>query len=723
MSRLIINYTPPPPPPPSPTPFLELPWDYKGQGLVFNNAATALNSWFDHQFPLLSSNFINEPSGVNNTTLGFDNLSFPIPQRWYSSHDGYDWGWDAHVRNGNAVLAAADGCAYYRYTGGKNGDKNGGNEIHIIHSGNGENYQTRYFHLQGKNLLTTETDPQNCINVQQGDEIGLVGSTGNSSGPHIHFMVVENKDRDGDFDDNIPDGVTDPFGWQNDEMDDPWPNFTFIQNGENKTGSDSHYIWIHPIPNLNPTLTSNAAFFEMQKYKLKFLQDSTLKNHKIRLFIYSAPWVVISEKFKSLGNSLEIKTRDLFNDRVESLLKDYTITVDYSDTDISKFKPDTLTIYSSKDGSSWNPEITTLDPVTKTASATLNHFSYYALIGERIDTIPPTTNYQLIGTEGAPPWYLSDVNLTLTPDDGEGLGVAWTLVKINDTDWQTYTGPLNFSADGDYSVQYFSGDNDNNIEEVKTGEFKIDKTPPNVTYQLTGKNGQENVFSADVILTLTATDNEQGSGVDKIFYRQSEGAWQEYSPVLIFTEEGNYAIEFYAQDLAGNRSDTQNISFIIDSEPPEIKLSYDPDIKNLSFSGIDTSPTQVVHKPLGKNTYQVEVTDSANHITTLKYITWSVLDIKSYSFLQITYSDQPIQQLPKNLLNIVHSKGKDQTIDTLSQTWWLKDEVLVNLLYLHKTNTTTIRWKTPEDPLQVKTKPDFFLLWLQTTNGRLNYSY
>src|SRR3989344_8806623 len=62
--RVIANQTLPPPPPP---PFLELPWDYQTNNLTFNVAALTINSYFDHEYPLLSVGG-NEPTDSQGTT-------------------------------------------------------------------------------------------------------------------------------------------------------------------------------------------------------------------------------------------------------------------------------------------------------------------------------------------------------------------------------------------------------------------------------------------------------------------------------------------------------------------------------------------------------------------------------------------------------------------------------------------------------------------------------
>ena len=54
-----------------------------------------------------------------------------------------------------------------------------GNYIQLEHGGNME---TRYAHLSGYNVRAGQQ-------VKKGDLIGYVGSTGRSTGPHLHYEV------------------------------------------------------------------------------------------------------------------------------------------------------------------------------------------------------------------------------------------------------------------------------------------------------------------------------------------------------------------------------------------------------------------------------------------------------------------------------------------------------------------------------------------------------
>lgn len=93
-------------------------------------------------------------------------------------HNGMDIGAPA-----GAVMGAAE-CGKVTFAGWKN-DRSG-NVVTINHTGNGPS-QTQYVHLQDGGILVNVGDE-----VERGQPIGKVGSTGLSTGPHLHWIVREN---------------------------------------------------------------------------------------------------------------------------------------------------------------------------------------------------------------------------------------------------------------------------------------------------------------------------------------------------------------------------------------------------------------------------------------------------------------------------------------------------------------------------------------------------
>ncbi len=510
--EIAFDYNPAPTPTPSPAitpsptstppaPFLDLPWDYSGKGLSFSDAALNINTFFDHEYPLLSATQLIEPDFI---------ISFNKPYKiddFYTSHDGYDYGKKAKANYDDPVLAAASGIATYINTCGACG-----NAIHVNHE-NG--YQTRYYHLQKDGLIINT--PGQPIPVNAGQEIGKIGATGNvdppgEAGAHIHFMVIQDKNKDGNFEDNIPDGLTDPFGWQS-QKPDPWENYSFFYKGEQRTGNKSFYLWNKNIDNLKSDLTSNGGVFNSGKTKVTFPENFTSQN--ILLSILSTPAKEFSNLISSLGSTVQILANDSSGNEINTFNNPFTLEIDFSNQDLSRFLTDTLSIYSSSDGIDWIKEPTNIDYQNQKATSSISHLTHFALMAERKDVISATTTANLIGEQGDLNWFRSDVSVSLsTVDNPGGLGVNYILYKKDSDDWLKYISPINFTTDGDHTLAFYSVDNDENIEEIKKLAFTIDKTPPEaeIYYSLNSKNldfyGKDGPESAIVTTSNSGGNNK-----------------------------------------------------------------------------------------------------------------------------------------------------------------------------------------------------------------------
>ncbi len=102
-------------------------------------------------------------------TSGFGKRRDPFNGRM-SFHDGVD----IRGRRGQKVYATADGVSAFA---GRNGGY--GKYIRLQHTGD---YETAYGHLQ--KILVKKGQK-----VKRGQVIGLVGNTGRSTGPHLHYEI------------------------------------------------------------------------------------------------------------------------------------------------------------------------------------------------------------------------------------------------------------------------------------------------------------------------------------------------------------------------------------------------------------------------------------------------------------------------------------------------------------------------------------------------------
>ena len=115
------------------------------------------------------------------TPINGARLSSPFGMRKHPI-DGYNKlhkGTDFAAPMNTPIMASGDGTVTRaRWCGG------GGNCIKIKHN---SNYETIYAHM--KNFAR---GIKRGVRVKQGQIIGYVGSTGNSTGPHLHYEVVKN---------------------------------------------------------------------------------------------------------------------------------------------------------------------------------------------------------------------------------------------------------------------------------------------------------------------------------------------------------------------------------------------------------------------------------------------------------------------------------------------------------------------------------------------------
>lgn len=116
--------------------------------------------------------FLSSPVEFSRISSGFSMRFHPILQTW-RAHNGTDFA----ATTGTPARTIGDGVV--EFAGVQNGF---GNVVFIKHR---NNLETVYAHLSKINVQPGQT-------VSQGQTIGLVGSTGWATGPHLHFEVRVN---------------------------------------------------------------------------------------------------------------------------------------------------------------------------------------------------------------------------------------------------------------------------------------------------------------------------------------------------------------------------------------------------------------------------------------------------------------------------------------------------------------------------------------------------
>lgn len=115
--------------------------------------------------PVSSGNFTWPANGRLTSGLG---------SRWGDFHAGIDI---ANKAGGVPIVAAADGVVIRSYY-----SSSYGNAIFVAHSINGQMYTTVYAHMSSRNVSSGQV-------VSKGQQIGIMGNTGQSFGQHLHFEL------------------------------------------------------------------------------------------------------------------------------------------------------------------------------------------------------------------------------------------------------------------------------------------------------------------------------------------------------------------------------------------------------------------------------------------------------------------------------------------------------------------------------------------------------
>jgi murein DD-endopeptidase MepM/ murein hydrolase activator NlpD len=131
--------------------------------------------YFDEKGKTGGAGFLRYPLKFSRISSVFSDSRFhPVLQRW-RPHNGVDFA----APIGTPVRSVGDGIITHS---GYNGA--GGITVKIKHS---ERFTTAYLHLS-----QVERGLRPGMRVSRGDQIGRVGMTGRSTGPHLHFSLYDN---------------------------------------------------------------------------------------------------------------------------------------------------------------------------------------------------------------------------------------------------------------------------------------------------------------------------------------------------------------------------------------------------------------------------------------------------------------------------------------------------------------------------------------------------
>jgi murein DD-endopeptidase MepM/ murein hydrolase activator NlpD len=486
---------------PQNTGWLDLPFPYKGTEANFGGGAEdfrrisqrsrfggRINSFFDHEFPVYPPVFGGrEPENLDDTLVIFNGVRSADAYSqdsedadWYSGHSGIDFA-PANPRDATTpVLAPADGRLLLVKV-----DDDDNHMVWLEHDPDGDGryqYATMYFHLHPDEFYAAMLAMEPGTPISAGQRIGTMGTTGRSSGIHLHFEVREDINRDGTF--SIFERV-DPYGWfpGPDLSVDPWSvpeNWTDVKGNEyDIDGITSDYLWIHPLVEVVDVAGG--------------CQQVT--NVKVDLYNVLG-WAVVDPGFTYIARNEdgEILQSGPPHRRTITILPEDLDGVDPSTLSLEWLNPNLDTWFTHARG---EPEPNSTGGFT--FGAIVDKTGRYVLVAkETVDRVPPATNIELEGEQLAEQYTFKDsVKVTLTALDRGLIQSPIKEVQYSldcGQSWHIYDGPFTVTQqtshacgeaaatsetieldENDFLLLAMSEDSENNIEQPPAQiRFRID---------------------------------------------------------------------------------------------------------------------------------------------------------------------------------------------------------------------------------------------------------
>jgi LysM repeat protein len=163
---------------------LEFPFRlYPDSQILVPGAVREVFVWTPPDLATVTRNTSFEGSGVTPVVVGTGTFIYPVSARNFTQYFWYGHqAIDIATLEGSAVYASDTGTVTFA-----GWNTYGYGNLIVVNHGNG--YETFYAHLSGINVGLGQV-------VFQGNLIGATGNTGRSSGPHIHFEIRINNNRD-----------------------------------------------------------------------------------------------------------------------------------------------------------------------------------------------------------------------------------------------------------------------------------------------------------------------------------------------------------------------------------------------------------------------------------------------------------------------------------------------------------------------------------------------
>ncbi|KUO05744.1 OmpL47-type beta-barrel domain-containing protein [Streptomyces caeruleatus] len=190
------------------------------------------------------------------------------------------------------------------------------------------------------------------------------------------------------------------------------------------------------------------------------------------------------------------------------------------------------------------------------------------------DTAPPETSATVSGEQNPDGTYVAMATVTVTASD-TGSGVNTIEYALGSGAWQPYTAPVMVHEVGSHSVRYRATDKAGNVAAEMSVRFTVvaapqpDTTAPVTGVSVEGTKNSDGAYVGSAKVTVTATDEHHGSGVDRIEYSLDGGPYLAYGTPVVVDRAGTHTLAYRATDKAGNTSAARTVTFtVVSSQVP-----------------------------------------------------------------------------------------------------------------------------------------------------------
>ncbi|MCK4260605.1 MAG: hypothetical protein KAX49_16630, partial [Halanaerobiales bacterium] len=189
-----------------------------------------------------------------------------------------------------------------------------------------------------------------------------------------------------------------------------------------------------------------------------------------------------------------------------------------------------------------------------------------------IDTTAPIIQLKPEEIDGLNGYHIHEPVLFTMSGEDNFSGLEEIYYQIDGQGYQRYMGVVAIHGEGSHRIEFYGVDQAGNPSQEITHELKIDTTALEITLTADEIDGLNGYYIKDSVnVWLSVIDNV--SGIDQLYYRIDGGDYQAYENEIVVEGEADHVVEYYAVDIAGNKTDVMKHDVKIDHTVPELTFT------------------------------------------------------------------------------------------------------------------------------------------------------